>query len=123
MTRFLTPAQVLAIHDAIDPCPLLAGGTAKLEGAVGEPSQTWDGAWLHPTLLEQAAVLLVGLCNAHAFENANKRTAWMACVIFLDVNGVQLGDVAQSSVVKLMKDVARSRSNTADVTRWLNARC
>ncbi|WP_378144832.1 type II toxin-antitoxin system death-on-curing family toxin [Cnuibacter sp. UC19_7] len=119
MTDFLSFEQVLEIHNEIEPWPFVLGGEAKLAGAVGQPSQTWEGVWLYPTLLHQAAVLLVHVCQAHAWENANKRSAWMACTVFLQINGVQLTEVPTRSVVKLMTDVTNKRSNVADVVLWL----
>lgn len=117
MTQFLTTAQVVALHDAEKACPLLDRG--KLESAVGQPSQTWAGAYLYPTLIEQAAVLLFGICNAHAFEDANKRTAWLACATFLDMNGVELLEVDEDEVVDLMVCVADRGWETPDIVTWL----
>lgn len=117
MTSFLTTEQVIDLHDAEKRCALLDHN--KLESAVAQPRQTFDGRLLHPTLIEQAAALLFHICQAHAFEDANKRTAWLACVTFLDINGQSLGEVSDAQVVRLMLRVATGRMNTADVTLWL----
>lgn len=117
MTNFLTVEQVIALHDAEKICPLR--DRASLESAVGRPQQTWGGEYLHPTLLEQTAVLMHGVCQAHAFEDANKRTAWLAAVTFLDLNGVVLGEVEVPEVLDLMLGIASRGWSHLDVLRWL----
>lgn len=60
-----------------------------LESAVHAPQQAFDygGAGLE----ELAAVYLFAIAKNHAFNDANKRTAYLACLIFLKLNGVDLG--------------------------------
>ena len=117
MTEFLTVEQVITLHDSEKKCALLNRG--YLESAVGQPAATWGGAYLYPTLLHQAGVLLFGICKAHAFEDANKRTAWLACVTFLDMNGVELVDVPQLEAETLMVEVADNGYTAEQVTAWL----
>lgn len=62
-----------------------------------------------------------GVCQAHAFFDGNKRTAWLATVAFLDLNGVELGPVRIDSAEKLVKQVATGQANVADIALWLNA--
>jgi death on curing protein len=120
MTKFLTVAQVIALHDSEKLCALLDLG--KLESAVGQPSATWGGEYLYPTLIQQAAALLFCVCNAHAFEDANKRAAWLSCVTFLDLNGVDFLDIPQIDVEDLMVAVADSGLSIADIAIWLTER-
>lgn len=79
------------------------------ESAVGQPSATCGGVYLYPTLLHKA----------HAFEDANKRTAWLGCMTFLDVNGVELIDVPQEEVELLMVDVADNGFDAEQIAVWL----
>jgi death-on-curing protein len=37
-----------------------------------------------------ACKLIVALCRAHAFEQANKRTAWLSAILFLNRNGYDI---------------------------------
>jgi death-on-curing protein len=37
-----------------------------------------------------ACKLIVALCRAHAFEQGNKRTAWLSAVLFLNRNGYDI---------------------------------
>jgi death-on-curing protein len=41
-------------------------------------------------LYELAALYLVAIAKAHAFPDANKRTAYQAAIMFLDGNGISI---------------------------------
>jgi len=121
VTTFLTVEEVIEIHDSEKQCALQKRG--ELEGAVGQPAATWEGEYLYPTLLQQAGALLFCLCEAHAFEDANKRTAWLSCVTFLDINGVELIDVPQPEVEEFMVAVADPpHLSMEEITLWLTDR-
>lgn len=117
MTAFLTVEQVIELHDLEKQCALIDRG--KLEGAVVQCQATWGGEYLYPTLLHQAAALIFCVCNAHAFEDANKRTAWLAGAAFLDANGVDFAEVDQDDVVELMVNIADARWTIEQVLAWL----
>lgn len=120
MTRFLDVVHVIALHDQEAPPSLIDRG--KLESAVGQVRQTWRGAYLHGTLVEQAAVLLFGICAAHAFADGNKRTAWLACTTFLELNGIELVEIEQSEVEDFVGSVVEEHLAIADIVDWLLAR-
>jgi death-on-curing protein len=61
-----------------------------LESAVYRPQQTFAGEELYPLIEGKAAALFESLAQNHAFQNANKRTAFMALFIFLDYNQYHL---------------------------------
>jgi death-on-curing protein len=119
VTLFLTVEQVIRIHDVEAKCALLDRG--KLESAVGQPAQTWDGQALYPTLLEQAAALLFCILNAHAFEDGNKRCAWLACTTFLNLNGVDFADVDQHVAADFVAQVAKDSLTIRQVVEQLIA--
>jgi death-on-curing protein len=88
--RFLSVDDVLAIHeDTIGREGGLAGlrDPGLLESAVTMPQQRFAGAWLHPGLPAMAAAYLYHIASNHPFLDGNKRTAAMAALVFLDVNG------------------------------------
>lgn len=117
MTNFLTVEQVIELHDSEKVCPLLE--YELLASAVGQCHATWDGEYLYPSLLNQAAALIYCVANAHAFEDANKRTAWLAGVTFLDINDVQLVDISQDEVECFMVDVVDGGLTIKEVLGWL----
>ena len=59
------------------------------------------GADAYPDLVGKAAALLESLARNHALVDGNKRLAWLATVVFLDLNGhvVQMDDDAAFELV------------------------
>jgi death-on-curing protein len=53
----------------------------------------------------------------HAFVDGNKRTALLACAIFLDINGFGL-EVAQEEFAKEIERLVITR-NLGHFTQWL----
>lgn len=117
MTQFLSADDVIRLHDLESSAPVI--DRSKLESAIGEPQQTWDGRYLHPALLEQAAVLARGVAQAHGFLDGNKRAAWLACVTFLSLNGVEVEKVSDDVSERLVKQIATGDATVADITVWL----
>jgi death-on-curing protein len=94
-THYLSLADVIAIHEqamrrlGLAPNPLRDSG--GLESAVMRPQMA---AWYEGAdLIRQAALLGVGISQAQAFLDGNKRTAYLALNTFLRMNGhVYSGD-------------------------------
>jgi death-on-curing protein len=93
--RFLSVDEILVLHRR-----LLAryGGQdgirdrAMLLSAIGMPSASFGGAWLHPTLFEMAAAYAFHIAQNQPFLDGNKRAAHHAALVFLDRNGVGVRD-------------------------------
>ncbi|MEU6356019.1 type II toxin-antitoxin system death-on-curing family toxin [Streptomyces sp. NPDC047072] len=107
MTRYLTVAEVEQV------ARIAFGGRAPeardvglFESAVRRPRARMFGAEAYGDLYEQAAALLHALATNHPLVDGNKRTAWLAAVTFLGVNGVDLGGCDQESAYELVIDVA-----------------
>jgi len=87
--RYLSVQEVIAINVAMiqkysprEDVGVKDGG--MLESAVFRPQSSEEA---YPSLFEKAAALFQSLGLNHAFQNANKRTAFTALVIFLRLNG------------------------------------
>lgn len=65
-----------------------------LDAAAARPRSSVYGTDAYPSLELKAAALLHSLVRNHALVDGNKRLAWLATVVFLDLNGrrVELGD-------------------------------
>jgi len=59
-----------------------------LESAVAAPFAGFGGCEAYPTLIEKAARLAYGIAEAQAYEDGNKRLAWLSTVVFLEINDV-----------------------------------
>ncbi len=84
--RHLTLGEVVELHRRL----LLASGGAAgirdirlLESALAQPAATFDGADLHPTLVDKAAALGFSLVANHPFVDGNKRIGHAAMEVFL----------------------------------------
>jgi len=91
--EFLDLEEVLAIHALqLDEFGGIAGVRDRglLESAVEQARATAFGELLHAELFEMAAAYLFHIVKNHAFLDGNKRTALVAALVFLDINGVSL---------------------------------
>src|SRR5580704_15114743 len=89
-----------------------------LASAVLTPQSSFAGKSPYTDLIDVAAAYLFYICNNHPFLDGNKRTAMMAAIVFLRVNGIEtLPDSAEWE--KLMLDVASSKINRDETTRRL----
>ena len=90
---FLSKRIVLGFHRA-----LLAefGGTSGirdeglLDSALETPQVSFGGDYLHATVYAQASAYLFHLVQNHPFVDGNKRVAYAAMRVFLEVNGYRL---------------------------------
>jgi len=117
MTVFLTTDQVAAIHDLQSGQPLR--DRAVLAGAVNRALTGWGDDLLYPDAEAQAAVLLVSLCQAQAFVDGNKRTAWVACDVSLAINGLRIVDVSDEAVVDLMLAISTKALDESAAADWI----
>jgi death-on-curing protein len=61
-----------------------------------------------------AAMYLIGIAKAHAFNDANKRTAFQATSVFLLMNGIELNESLY--LVKLTLFAAMDQANIEETT-------
>ena len=100
-TRYLSVDEVTAIAEvAFGGRPPEARAPGLLASAVHRPRARMFGTAAYDDLYEQAAALL------HALVDGNKRTAWLATVTFLALNGVDLAGADQDTAYALVVDVA-----------------
>jgi death-on-curing protein len=120
--EFLEPDVVLFVHDqALREYGGVRGlkDEGLLHSALGRPINKL--AYAEPgslDLFDLAAAYAYGLASNHAFNDANKRTAWACCVLFLKVNGVEI-DVPAAVVVERMPLLAAGRLDEAGFAAWL----
>jgi len=62
---------------------------ALLESAVAAPQSSFGGRSPYQDLPELAAAYLFYLCRNHPFIDGNKRAALGACLVFLQLNGIE----------------------------------
>ena len=66
----------------------------------------------------RAASLCHALAVNHPFVDGNKRVAFVAMAVFLELNGWEI-TAAEAEVVDVMRSLASSTSGEADLAMWL----
>ena len=83
--------------------------------------QTWAGAFLYPSLFLMAGALLRSLAKNQPFTDGNKRVAWTAAMVFLELNGVQV-EATERDTVEMMLKVATKDVDVAGIAEFLERR-
>ena len=89
-----------------------------LASAVLTPQSSFGGKSPYADLIEIAAAYLFYLCGNHPFIDGNKRTAMMAAVVFLRMNGVEPAPDSEAWE-KFVLDVASSKIDRDATTQRL----
>jgi death-on-curing protein len=119
--RFLSLQLVLAIHrDQINAFGGRGGirDRGLLASALEQPSATYEGHLLHPTIEDQAAAYLFHLVANHPFVDGNKRVAFAAMDTFLRLNGYRL-ELSDDQAYELVLGVARSEQTKEELAGFL----
>ncbi|SRR6266566_1362889 len=122
--RYLSMADVLALHQAM--MEKFGIGSASLrnegilESAIMRPRMA--AYYGEADIIHQGALLAVGISQAQAFLDGNKRTAFLACDVFLRLNGLAfVGDPLELAMQLVA--VAVRTGNLEDATdgfeEWL----
>ncbi len=59
----------------------------------------------YPDVWTKAAALLQSLVKNHALVDGNKRLGWLACAVFLEINGVTVTTIPNDDVFRFVMDV------------------
>jgi death-on-curing protein len=89
-----------------------------LAPAVLTPQSTFGGKSPYSDLVEIAAAYLFYLCRNHPFLDGNKRTAMLAAIVFLRLNGIEPARDSERWE-QLMMEVAASRLDRDQTTKRL----
>ncbi len=87
-----------------------------LEMGCARPMNQW--AYGQPDLHDLAAAYAFGLAKAHAFIDGNKRSALVAALVFLRLNGAALVP-HQATAVRMMEGLAEGPVTEPAFARWL----
>lgn len=119
--KYVTPQQVLAIHDQM---VKRFGGSSGIrdvglvESAVARPMATFDGVDLYNNIFDKAAALLQSLLKNHPFVDGNKRTALSSAGIFLKMNGYILKNYHEEEI-EFGVNVDNKHLSIEDISAWL----
>jgi death-on-curing protein len=89
-----------------------------LASAVLAPQSSFGGKSPFSDIIDVAAAYLFYICCNHPFLDGNKRTAMMAAIVFLRVNGIEPAPDSERWE-KLMLDVGASKIDRDETTARL----
>src|SRR5688500_18340826 len=92
-----------------------------LDSAAARPRSSAFGADAYPTIELKAAALLHSVARNHALVDGNKRLAWLATAVFLDLNQ-RATDLDDDAVFELVVDVAAGLEDVAVIADRLRVR-
>ncbi len=118
---FLGLSEVLEIHQ--DQVTRYGGAVGirdieLLKSALGMPSATYGGQFLHTDIYEMAAAYLFHLVKNHPFIDGNKRDGAVTALIFLYLNGFDF-DAPEDDFAEMVLAVARGDIDKADVAVFI----
>jgi death on curing protein len=114
--RYLTLEEILVLVRLLgDPRVRDLG---LLDSAVHRPQAGFAGQAAYPAIEEKAAALLHSIAKNHALVDGNKRLAWMACDVFLSLNGLQPG-LSHAEAFDLVMQVASTQMDVPDIAAGL----
>ena len=122
---FLTLDEVLEIHEQqIE----RYGGSQGVrdagapESALAMPQATFDGEYLHPTIVAMAAAYLFHVTQNHPFLDGNKRTGANAAITFLLLNNLK-PTFSEDQLVEVVLGVAQGRVGKEEIARFFAENC
>ena len=105
----MSRVEYIDLEDLLGLVRVLKAGPVRdvglLDAALGRPRSSAFGEDAYPTLALKAAALLHSIAGNHALVDGNKRLAWVATVVFLDLSS-SASNVTKDAAFDLVIDVA-----------------
>jgi death-on-curing protein len=118
----VTEVEYLDFEDALLLVRRLGGGPIRdlglLDSAMARPKSSAFGMDAYPTIAIKAAALLHSLAGNHLLVDGNKRLAWLATVVFLDLNG-RIPNISDDEAFDVVWKVASGESDLTVISAGL----
>ena len=124
MTR---PVEYLGLDDLIELSILLMGEPAPIRdvgllgAAAARPAATAFGEEAYGSVWLKAAALLQSIAKNHALIDGNKRLAWLATAVFLDLNGEDPTVLTNDAVYDLIIGIAAGGFEVEEIAEQLQS--
>jgi death on curing protein len=118
--NWLTPLDAIAICRevvAVTGEPYLLLNSALLTSALDRPINHWH--YGEDDMVTLAVMLLLGIGQNHPFEQGNKRTAFLAAGVFLELNGYRFEVDDSDFLGALIREAIEKQREQADFIRIL----
>lgn len=122
--RYVTRDELLYINGKIlNDARILAGAQkirdmGLLESAVLRPQSSVFGSDAYPTLREKVAALMHSLARNHPFKDGNKRTATVAIIFMLIINGYTVRWLPEEALEKILA-LSQGAQTLQQFAEWL----
>ena len=120
--KLLTVRDIELLHMQIIDASGGSHGIRNLKGveaAVATQTQTVFSADAYPSLFDKAAALLRGLAANHPFVDGNKRTAMLAALTLLNLNGQDTSGVDDQQLEDFAVRVVTDKLDIPTIAQWL----
>ena len=115
----MTEVEYLDLEDALFFVRALDVGPVRdlglLDSAIARPRSSAFGVDAYPTIEIKAAALLHSLAGNHPLVDGSKRLAWLATVVFLELNGLA-PELAGDEAFDVVWEVASGESDLAVIS-------
>lgn len=118
----MTDIEYLDIEDALTLVRMLGAGPVRdlglLDSALARPRSSAFGMDAYASVDRKAAALLHSLTSNHPLVDGYKRLAWLATLVFLDLNGLE-PKLSDAEAFDLVWDVAAGESDLSLISARL----
>lgn len=115
--------EYLDLEDALSMVRTLGVGPVHdiglLDSAISRPRSSAFGQDAYPTLPLKAAAMLHSLTRNHPPIDGNKRLAWLATVVFVDLNGAE-PDLSDDEAFDLAMRIAEGALDVPEIAELLH---
>jgi death-on-curing protein len=117
--KWLTAQDLTELNEGLVPNHLVLD-VNRVENAIAAPQQLFVyGAADEVDLVILAVRLLESVARGHAFEDGNKRTAWLAAGSFLQINGCVFAPPDTEKTAKWVEQLVTRELPLDDVVKLL----
>jgi death-on-curing protein len=121
--RYLTPADLIAIHELLltefgGMRGITEAGFGRLEAAAAAPRASMFGEDIYAGTAAKAAALCLAIVRGHPFSDGNKRVALVALGAALALNGARLTATNEQAYETIMA-LARGEWVHDRLTAWV----
>jgi len=110
--------DILAIH--ADQIERYGGGEGIWDPGLLEAALFRPQTGYYPTLIDEAAALWESLSQNHPFVDGNKRTAFAATYVFLEINGLEITATDEQAQDFVLGLYSASRVTFENLRAWLS---
>lgn len=120
---WVTKEEILALHSMLIARFGGADGVRDenaLTTSLNRPLQHFSCDEPAPTVIGLATIYCSGIVKSHPFLDGNKRSGFVAAVLFLESNGYQFEASEEEAAIQILAS-ADSRLSDSELTAWLEA--